>query len=183
VATGSGNSIGAALLALAAELGGAPRKSTYTAKGWHAQISRLTATKAGYEAADAVGLDVTPRTLRDWLAERVEPSPKNRALIDRAYRRAAGLWPGWERMTFKIWGDTGQGGDRRTRGSDGNAPLRVEGADAGTRVWVEFQEDWESGNGMSEDDVEEHFASIVQDAIGGSEPWEFPGSSYTVTAH
>lgn len=183
MATGSGNSIGAALLALAAELGGAPRKSTYTAKGWHAQISRLTSTKAGYKAADEVGLDVTERTLKGWLSEAVEPNAKNRALIDRAYKRAAGLWPGWEHMTFKIYGDTQQGGDRRTRGQDGNAPLRIDGPDAGTRVWAEFQEDWESGEGMSEDDVSDHFADIVQDAIGGSEPWQFPGGSYTVTAH
>lgn len=180
MATGSGNSIGSALVALAAELGGAPRKATYTAKGWHAQISRLTATKAGYEAANAVGLDVTERTLRAWLSETVAPNAGNRALIAKAYARAAGQWPGWERETFRVYGKTEQGGDVRDRGSDGNAPLRIDGPDASTRAWVEFQEDWEKG-GMTEDDVADHFSAIVQDAIGGSEPWDFPGESYTVT--
>lgn len=181
MASGSGSSIGAALLALAAEMGGAPRKATYTAKGWHAQISRLTATKAGYEAADAVGLNVTERTLKDWLAEKVEPNAANRALIAKAYERAAGRWPAWEQATFRIYGDTRQGGDTRTRGSGGNAPLLVDGTDASSRAWSEFREDWESG-GITEDDIGEHFGDIVQDAIGGSEPWEFPGGSYTVTA-
>lgn len=181
MATGSGNSIGAALLALAADMGGAPRKATYTAKGWHAQISRLTSTKAGYEAADAVGLDVTAKTLKGWLSETVEPNARNRELIAKAYARAAGQWPGWERDTFRVYGDTMQGGDRRTRGNGSNAPLRIDGPDARPSVWVEFQEDWESG-AITEDDIGEHFAGIVQDAIGGSEPWEFPGGSYTVTA-
>lgn len=181
MATGSGSSLGSALLALAADMGGAPRKSTYTAKGWHAQISRLTSTKAGYEAADAVGLDVTERTLRGWLSESVEPNVRNRELISKAYERAAGQWPGWETAIFRVYGDTEQGGDRRTRGDGANAPLRVDGVDARSRIWAEFREDWESG-GMTEDDIEEHFGYIVQDAIGGSEPWDFPGSSYTVTA-
>lgn len=179
MATGSGNSIGAALLALAASMGGAPRKASYTAKGWHAQISRLTATKAGYAAADAVGLSVSERTLKAWLAQKVEPNAANRALIAQAYERAAGRWPGWQQATFRIYGQTEQGGDVRDRGNDGNAPLRVDGTDASSRVWAEFQEEWESGN-ITEDEIGEHFGDVIQDAIGGSEPWDFPGSSYTV---
>lgn len=181
MATGSGNSLGAALVALAADMGGAPRKASYTAKGWHAQISRLTSTKAGYEAADAVGLDVTERTLKGWLSEAVEPNARNRALISRAYERVAGQWPGWERSTFRVYGDVAQGSDRRTRGDENHSPLLIDGTQATGRTWAEFQEEWESG-GMTEDDIADHFADVVQDDIGGSEGWSFPGSSYTVTA-
>lgn len=181
MATGSGNSLGAALLDLAAEMGGAPRKSTYTAKGWHAQISRLTATQAGYKAADRVGLDVTERTLRDWLAERREPSAANRALINKAYTLAgAGNWPDWESKTFRIYGLVKQGDDVRDRGLD-SSPLRIEGTGAYASTWAAFRAEWESGGGMTEDDVEEHFSNVIVDDIGGSVPWEFPGTSYTVT--
>ncbi len=182
MATGSGSSIGAALLALAAELGGAPRKASYTAKGWHAQISRLTSTKAGYEAADRAGLDVTRRTLTDWLAERREPSPANQALIAKAYVLAGGgAWPGWESMTFRIYGVCKTGDDERDRGAKGTSPLLVDGRDASAAAWAHFRQEWESG-GMTEDEVGEEFADVVGDAIGESDRWEFPGTSYTVTA-
>lgn len=183
MATGSGNSLGAALLDLAAEMGGAPVKSTYTAKGWHAQISRLTATQAGYKAADRVGLTVTERTLKDWLAERREPSAANKALINRAYTLAgAGKWPEWERKEFRITGLVKQGDDERERGSSGHSQFIVDGSNAYSSTWLAFREDWESGGGMTEDDVEDHFSGIIIDDIGGSVPWEFPGTSYTVTA-
>lgn len=182
MATGSGSSLAAALLDLAAELGSAPRKSSYTAKGWHAQISRLTATQAGYKAADRAGLNVTERTLKDWLAERREPSPANQALIARAYVLAgAGRWPDWERKTFRVYGEVEQGGDTRDRGKDGTSPLLVDGTDASGRVWADFKEDWEKG-GITDDEVADHFGAVVQDAVGGSDPWDFPGTSYTVTA-
>jgi hypothetical protein len=183
VATGSGNSLGDALLDLAAELGGAPRKSTYTAKGWHAQISRLTATQAGYKAADRVGLDVTERTLKDWLAERREPNAANKALIAKAYTLAgAGNWPDWENKTFKIYGLVAQGDDERERGSDGIAPLIIDGTNAYASTWAAFRTEWESGGGMTDDDVEEYFSAVIVDDIGGSVPWTFPGTAYTVTA-
>lgn len=183
MATGSGNSLGDALLDLAAELGGGPRKSTYTAKGWHAQISRLTATQAGYKAADRAGLNVTERTLKDWLAERREPSAANKALIDRAYTIAgAGNWPDWENKTFKIYGLVAQGDDVRERGANGIAPLIIDGTNAYPATWAAFRYEWESGGGMSEDQVEDYFAMVIMDDLGGSVPWEFPGTSYTVTA-
>lgn len=182
MATGSGNSLGAALLDLAAEMGGAPRKSTYTAKGWHAQISRLTATQAGYKAADRVGLNVTERTLKDWLAERREPSAANRALINKAYTLAgAGNWPDWERKTFRIYGIVAQGDDERERGANGVAPLIIDGTEAYASTWAAFRDEWESGGGMTEDDVEDKFSDVIVDDIGGSVAWEFPGSAYTVT--
>lgn len=183
MATGSGNSLGAALLDLAAELGGAPRKSSYTAKGWHAQISRLTATQAGYKAADRVGLTVTERTLKDWLAERREPSAVNQSLIARAYVLAGGgRWPDWEHKTFRIHGLVKQGDDERERGTVDVAPLIIDGTEADTATWAAFRDEWESGGGMTEDDAEEYFSNVIVDDIGGSVAWEFPGSSYTVTA-
>lgn len=180
MATGSGNSLGAALLALAAELGGAPHKASYTAKGWHAQISRLTATQAGYKAADRAGLTVTERTLRDWLAERREPSAANQALIAKAYALAGGgHWPDWERKEFRIYGDVAQGDDVRERGTLDVAPLRIDGTEVSLSTWAAFRDQWEAG-GMTEDDIEEAFSDVITDDIGGSETWGFPGGSYTV---
>lgn len=184
MATGSGSSLGAALLDLAAELGGAPHKSTYTAKGWHAQISRLTATQAGYKAADRVGLTVNERTLRDWLAERREPTPANQRLIAQAYTLAgAGKWPDWERKEFRIYGLVAQGDDERERGSDGNSPLIIDGSNAYSSTWAHFRQEWESGGGMTEDQVEAEFSDVIVDDIGGSVPWTFPGTAYRVDAY
>lgn len=66
-----------------------PWGKSFNAKGWHAQLSRLTANQHGSAAADAAGLDPSPRTLRGWLAEEKVPSPANQAAIGRAYEQLA----------------------------------------------------------------------------------------------
>lgn len=181
MASGSGSSLGAALLALAADMGGAPRKSSYQAKGWHAQISRLTSTEAGYRAAEYAGLSVTKETLIEWLAEKREPNKENKAKIAAAYDKVGGgQWPGWENSDFHITGKVKTGNDERDRGKDGTNPFLVEGREASASVWAEFQRDWEAG-GMTQDEVEDAFIEVVEDAIPPSDAWEFPGSSYTIT--
>src|SRR5690242_14412648 len=92
--TGHGDSLGAAILAAIASAAGGQREyRSYTATGWHAQLSKLTSSDRGYAAAADVGLSATSRTLRAWLAEQQTPSPANQAKIRQAYERMAGRWP------------------------------------------------------------------------------------------
>jgi hypothetical protein len=57
----------------------------YSAKGWHAQLSKLTASPRGNAAADRAGLSPSRTTLRRWLSESQTPSRRNREAIERAY--------------------------------------------------------------------------------------------------
>jgi hypothetical protein len=178
---GDGHSLGHALVnAIAAAADGTigVRKS-YTARGWHAQISRLTSSPRGYLAAEKAGLSVSHRTLVDWLAERRDPSPANQRLIAKAYQIMAGRWPAEiERKQIEIFGSVKIGGDERDRGTKNTAPLRVDGAPGG---WDRIRVAWEAGD-VDPEDVEEWWIEDVLEADLGesSEPWEFPGSSYTV---
>lgn len=66
---------------------------SYTAKGWHAQISALTRSARGSELADRAGLNPSARTLSTWLAEGRTPSRANQQRIAEAYAglRTAGI--------------------------------------------------------------------------------------------
>jgi hypothetical protein len=163
--------------ALAAQLGGAPRKSSYTAKGWHAQLSKLTATEAGYRAAERAGLSVSKRTLLDWLAEKREPNKANQDKIREAYNAAAGRWPGWDGRTFYISGTVQFGNDVRERGNGDHAPLMVSGASSA--AWDDFRRKWEDG-GMTDAEIEEAVIDLCEDSDIGYAP-EFSGTGYTVT--
>lgn len=180
--SGSGDSLGRALInAIANESDGTigVRKS-YTATGWHAQISKLTSSPRGYLAAEKAGLSVNHRTLVDWLAERREPSKANQALIDKAYGFMRGRWPdAVERRRVDIHGVVKIGDDERERGNGtGRAPLTVDG---NVGDWRRLRDAW-NANEVSPEDFEEWFIEDVLEADLGesSEPWEFPGSSYTV---
>jgi hypothetical protein len=178
---GEGDSLGRALInALADAAGGTVgvRKS-YTAKGWHAQISKLTSSPRGYQAAEAAGLSATARTLKAWLAQDVEPNAANQRKIAEAYAIMAGRWPdGIERQDVSIKGTVQIGDDVRDRGSQGHAPLLVDGR-AGN--WDRMKRAWAAGE-VDEDDFEDWFVEDILEADLGesSEPWEFPGSAYTV---
>lgn len=180
MALGSGDSLGEALVDLASKLGGAPRMASYKAKGWHAQISHLTGTQRGINAAAAAGLTVSRATLLNWLAERTEPNAANRAKIAEAYEIAAGRWPDWERADFKIYGLVQTGNDIRDRGSEDYSPFLVEGSEATMATWEAFRQKWEAG-GMTPDEVEDYFIDVVNEAIPDtSEGWQFPGTFYDV---
>ncbi|MGH3378825.1 MAG: hypothetical protein ACRDP6_29265 [Actinoallomurus sp.] len=59
--------------------------TSYTAKGWHAQLRALTTSARGSDLADRAGLDPSARTLRGWLAEDRAPSKANQERIAAAY--------------------------------------------------------------------------------------------------
>lgn len=181
MASGTGDSLGRALVnALAAAAGGTIGvRRSYTAKGWHAQISKLTSSDRGYQAAQAAGLSVNHRTLVDWLAERREPSKANQSLIAKAYSLMAGRWPSEvEGRKFEISGEVGTGGDTRDRGSAGHAPLVIDTTPA---HWSRMRQAWEAGE-VDPDDFEDWFIEdVIEEDIGeGSDGWDFPGGSYTV---
>lgn len=184
MARGSGDSLGRALINAIADAadGTVGVRRSYTAKGWHAQISKLTSSPRGYEAAAKVGLSANERTLKDWLAERREPTKANQSLIDKAYRLMAGRWPEEvERQRFDITGKVTIGSDSRDRGRDGHAALTIDGSAAGGAGWANMREAWESG----EVDAEEFEGWFIEDILEAdlgewSEPPEFDGSSYEV---
>lgn len=181
VAEGRGGSLGRALLnAIADAAGGVVgRLKSYTLKGWHPQLRKLTEGPKGYQAAAKAGLSATPRTLTAWLAEQQTPNAANQAKIQQAYDIMAGEWPeGIERRKLEISGEVTIGGDVRTRGSEGRAPLRINGASGD---WSSVRRQWESGS-PDPDQVEDDFADDVigEDISGTSEAMEFDGSSYTV---
>lgn len=166
-----------------------PRKKSYTATGWHAQVRKLSEHSRGSWAADQVGLDVKHRTLVDWLAERREPSPANRQKINAAYQLlAGGIWnPAVERHLYEItgWVSTGRGQDQdlryrgATSGPDQSAPLRIDGREG---RWYRIRQAYESGE-LTDEKAEEWFISdVIVEDIGEGSPggWEFPGSSYSV---
>ncbi|MFJ3812592.1 hypothetical protein ACIPWE_40315 [Streptomyces sp. NPDC090073] len=179
---GTGNSFGRALInAIAAAAGGTVGvRRSYTAKGWHAQISKLTSSPRGYEAAEKAGISVTARTLKAWLAEDVEPNADNQRRIGQAYRIMAGYWPEQvERQSVDIIGEVSIGDDVRHRGGKNTAALTIDGS-AGD--WRRMREAWEDGDDPDPGDYEEWFVEDILEADLGewSVPPEFTGSDYTV---
>jgi hypothetical protein len=150
-------------------------------KGWHAQISALTKTSRGYEAAEKVGLHVQQRrTLEGWLSQTHEPNARNKSLINAAYRYMIGGWDASvQNRTYSISGDI-DSGDRTQ-----NRELIIDGS-AG---------DWQPIidaflNGASDQELERLFIEhvIVEDIGEGSRRpgmddefgWAFPGTDYQV---
>jgi hypothetical protein len=66
---------------------GAKPAASYQAKGWHAQLSALTASPRAAEVSDRAGLTATVKTLTAWLAEDRAPSKANQDKIAEAYDR------------------------------------------------------------------------------------------------
>lgn len=181
MATGRGSSLGAALLNLYDQLA-EPRRS-YTAKGWHAQLSALTATERGRAALDATGIKASKRTLLSWLGARSEPRKGNRELIAEAYRamaRGFNRGPVQKKNNLRISGLVALGSDSRLRGSGGRqAPLLVDGSRGD---WSRIEREYNSGN----TDADKHEGMFVDDVFladpafkDGYDP-EFPGSWYEV---
>ena len=173
------NALGDALLEA---WGGRARLRSYTAKGWHAQVTKLTESQRGYNALADAGVSVTPRTLMGWLSESQEPSKANRTAIARAYDRMAGGWdPANERRDYRITGTVKIGRDVRERGARGRAPLLVDGRQGD---WESIREAWNAGE-LDSDQAEDLFVSDVIDndpaLSSSSDPFEFPGGSYTIT--
>ncbi|MER7953075.1 hypothetical protein ABTY59_37420 [Streptomyces sp. NPDC096079] len=175
-ARGDGESLGRALISALAEAAGGTVgvKTSYTAKGWHAQISKITSQPRGYEAAEAVGLSATADTLKAWLSESREPTAANQRLIAAAYERMRGRWPAEvERGPIEVTGQIETGRDDRTR--------TVELTESREWSWTRLKRRWETGD-LDPDEVEDDFVEDVWEGeLGeGSEGWDFPGGSYTV---
>jgi hypothetical protein len=169
--------------------GGDPRKKSYQATGWHAQVRKLSEHSRGSWAADQAGLDVSHSTLVRWLAEQQHPSSENQAKIHQAYSLlAGGIWdPAAERRLYEItgWVQTGQGTNMDLRfrgipsGPDKSAPLRIDGTEG---RWDRIREAYEDGS-IDEQKAEEWFTEDVIDqdiGDGSGGGWEFPGASYSV---
>lgn len=169
--------------------GGHPRLKSYTATGWHAQVTKLTESQRGYDAMARAGIDVTPRTLMAWLSqgggrEDFAPSAENRSKIRQAYDVMAGGWnSAHEHRDYRIkgWVQTGNDIREHPRGTHDTAPFLVDGRPGN---WASIRAEWNAGT-LDSDRAEDLF---VEDVIENdpaldstSDPWEFPGASYTIT--
>ncbi|MEU9286456.1 hypothetical protein AB0D57_17470 [Streptomyces sp. NPDC048275] len=188
----TGDTLGAALNQLLRDLGTQPlrRLSTYHAKHWHAQLSQLTHTQRGYEALERAGLSVRPETLIKWLSDpEYNVRRSYRKVIHAAYESVAVVPAGpipeaFKNGQFEIRGRVRTGDDDRDRGvlsESGrvSAPLRIDGRSGN---WVEIERKWAEGE-LTDDAFEDDFVEyvIIEDIGEGTDGWEFPGSSYTVT--
>jgi hypothetical protein len=164
--------------------GGGIRRS-FGAKGWHAQLSELTKNPQGYKAMEAAGISVTPKTLFKWLSQDggrddFSPNRQNVEKIQRAYDIRRGAWnPDYERHQYRIKGIVKIAGDVRDRGADGTNPLRINGESGD---WTRIRDAYAEGE-LTEEDAEEWFIEdvILEDLGDGTDGWEFPGSSYSVS--
>lgn len=150
-------------------------------KGWHAQISALTKTPRGYEAAHKAGLHIKQRrTLEGWLAQTIQPSAANKRLINAAYRLMVGQWDeSVERRDYRIHGsiDSGDREEVRELIIDGRA------GDWGPIIDAYL-------NGASDQELEDLFIeNVIVEDLGPTSPrrgsdyeygWGFPGSDYAV---
>ncbi|MGI5414044.1 hypothetical protein ACQEV9_45560 [Streptomyces chartreusis] len=183
--TGHGGSLGAALNdLLRTQVTPRHRLSSYNAKHWHAQLSQLTGTHRGYQALEEAGLDVTVKTLINWLSDpEYNVRRSYRDLIHTAYENVA-IVPAdpipdrFKDGDFEISGWVTTGGDRRQRGTRAAAPLRIDGRSGD---WSEIEALWMVGE-LTDDDFEDHFIDdvIVQDIGEGTDGWTFDGGSYAV---
>lgn len=183
--TGHGGSLGAALNGLLrAQVTPRHRLSSYNAKHWHAQLSQLTGTHRGYQALEEAGLDVTAKTLLNWLSDPEYTVRRSyRDVIHTAYENVA-IAPAdpipdhVKTGQYEISGWVTTGTDRRERGTRHAAPLRIDGSRGD---WDTIDDLWMVGE-LTDDEFEDHFIDdvIVQDIGEGTDGWEFDGGSYSV---
>ncbi|MEV6654149.1 hypothetical protein [Streptomyces sp. NPDC051219] len=188
----TGASLGAALNELLREHNVQPlrRLSTYHAKHWHAQLSQLTHTQRGYEALEHAGLTVRPETLIKWLSDpEYNVRRSYRQIIHAAYENAAvipadPIPESLKNGQFEITGLVKTGDDQRFRGGLNNtgritAPLRIDGRSGN---WAAIEHKWAQGE-LDDQSFEDDFIEyvIIEDIGEGTDGWDFPGTSYTVT--
>ncbi|MER6288433.1 hypothetical protein [Streptomyces sviceus] len=162
--TGRGGSLGAALNDLLhSQVTPRHRLSSYNAKHWHAQLSQLTATHRGQQALADAGLNVTTKTLINWLSDAEYNIRHNyRDLIHAAYENVA-IVPAdpiprhIKRGQYEISGVVKTGDDERTRGTVDAAPLRI---DASRGNWDAIEALWLTGE-LTDDEFEDHFIDDV----------------------
>ncbi|MFE9122315.1 hypothetical protein [Streptomyces sp. NPDC007172] len=183
--TGRGASLGAALNdLLRTRVTPRHRLSSYNAQHWHAQLSQLTGTHRGYQALEEAGLEVTAKTLINWLSDPEYNVRRGyRDLIHTAYENVA-IVPAdpipqqVKDGQYEISGYVTTGTDRRNRGTPDAAPLRIDGSRG---HWTAIENLWMADE-FSDDALEDHFIGdvIVEDIGEGTDGWEFDGSNYSV---
>lgn len=158
-----------------------PLSVSRPAKGWHAQISALTKSSRGYEAAAKVGLHVKQeRTLKNWLSQTTEPRSRDKALINAAYRYMVGAWdPSVQNRTYSITGDIDSGDRTQDR------ELIIDGSSGDWQPIIDAYL-----NGASDQELEDLFIEhVIVEDIGESSPrpgsdneygWGFPGNNYEI---
>ncbi len=162
-------------------------KRSYTALGWHAQISKITEVAAGRAAADRAGLTVTHDTLIRWLKQAQEPSAENQRKISEAYGYLKGK--PWEEShqtrRYSIHGVIDSGDRIETR------TLEIGLGDYEDARWDRIRKEYETGN-PNPKKIEEYFIEdVISEDIGDTSPrtngddlavngWAFPGPSYTI---
>jgi hypothetical protein len=176
----SGDTFGAAFRALALEQSAGPRRKSYRAKGWRAQLRQLQRTKAGRAAVST--LNVTPRTLTAWAGGKRAPTKANQGRIGKLYAfLAGGFPPQLKPARFEITGEVTIGADVRQRGSKGTAPLRLEG-DGHPRQWTGIEQAWDAGE--PDDVLEEAFIQgVVHADLDLSDFVRFSGTGYNVVTY
>lgn len=181
-----GATLGEALSQLLRDHGARPQDHlrSYRAKEWHAQLVQLTGTHRGYDALERAGLTVTPRTLLSWLSEPDYPVRRSyRAQIRSAYEDAATIPPTpvpseLRVHQFRITGTVQIARDIRDRGTQGEAPLRIDGRNG---TWTRIEQAWLTGQ-LTDEVFEEYFIDdiLVEDIGDGTDGWQFPGDWYQV---
>ncbi|MFJ8755318.1 hypothetical protein ACIREO_39330 [Streptomyces sp. NPDC102441] len=181
-----GATLGEALSSLLRDHGARPqdRLKSYRAKDWHAQLVQLTGTHRGYEALERAGVNVTARTLVNWLAEPEYAVRRSyQEQIRSAYEDAATIPPTpvppeFVVHQFRITGTVQIARDIRDRGTRGEAPLRIDGRNG---AWSRIEQAWLTGQ-LTGEVFEEYFIDdiIVEDIGDGTDGWQFPGDWYQV---
>ncbi|MGW8742388.1 hypothetical protein [Streptomyces sp. NPDC055794] len=182
---GRGQSLGGALNdLLRAQVTPRHRLTSYNAKHWHAQLSQLTATHRGHQALADAGLDVTAKTLLNWLSDPEYSVRRSYCdLIHTAYENVA-VVPAdpipahIKNGQYEISGYVTTGTDRRERGTSHAAPLRIDGSRGD---WDAIEALWMTGE-LIDNEFEDHFIDdvIVQDIGEGTDGWDFDGGLYSV---
>jgi hypothetical protein len=190
---GQGGSLGGAFRAAIKTVSLGKARTSYTAVSPRAQFRKLASTAAGRRALGQAGVGGTARTRSAWLAGARAPSKANAAAIGRAYgaMRQGGI-PEWVKHgKMEITGEVTHGGtDRRDRGSQGTAPLRVELSGGGGPPMnaQDYPDDsiWEAIERAIEEEDDDYLEELIgeelipaDDGVGGYD-WGFPGGSYGV---
>jgi hypothetical protein len=194
-ASGSGSSLGGAFRAAIQAVSLGRARPSYTAVSPQAQFRQLFSSAAGYEALQGAGLEVKQaRTMQGWLEGTSAPNRANSSAIRRAYRAmAAGGIPEWVRNgRMEITGEVTHGSaDRRDRGREGRAPLRVDlsGGNGPPMDSHDYPDDsiWDAIQRALDEEDDDYLGELVgeellpaDDDLGGYS-WGFPGGSYVVT--
>lgn len=173
--TGRGDSFAESFRRALTGLSTGRERPSYNRKTVLGQFRQLFATRRGYEALEAAGLEVRQRrTIQGWLEGTSEPNKENSAAIRRAYDAMSRGIPSW--VTQGMMGVSGRvcyGDDCRDRGTTGSSPLRVD-LRAGS---------WDRVRAALDDAPDRELEDLIADdliapSVGDSYPWSFPGGGY-----